>query len=80
MNDEYEFAEGDTVLVRVRETRQNGPLRAKFVADVESIRETELGGDTVTLDMGFGDSMNTIRLKPYQAEFEVVDGIEEVKF
>lgn len=78
---DIEFEEGDTVLVRVRENRTSGSLRAKFIAEVD--RMGEYGGYTgsprIRLDLEFG-TMNSVTLRPYEAEFEVVDDVEEVRF
>lgn len=73
---EFQFDEGDTVLVRVY---KQGKLRVKFVAECIEIREspTPLMSDYARFDMPFG-TMNSVTIKPYEGEFEVVEG--EVNF
>lgn len=77
-NDTFPFTEGDTVLVRVREHGTSGPLRAKFVAECVDIG-TAAFTVSARFDLPFG-TMNTVTLRPYEAEFETVAAPSEVTF
>lgn len=83
MSDEFPFEEGDRVLVRVREHGgTNGRIRAKFLAECKGFERGLLGDmDRVELLPAWGEGpMDTLRLKPYDAEFETVAADEEVSF
>ena len=69
--DEFGFDEGDTVLVRVRES---GRIVAKFQATCSQISDSSGIGASpqARFDLPFG-VMNHVTIRPYEAEFEVVD-------
>ena len=80
-DNDFDHEPGDKVLVRVRETRKNGPLRAKFVAEVKKFTGLDgFGTKVVWLNVPFGDKMNVLKMKPYEAEFESIDSYDEVNF
>ena len=77
MSDEFDFEAGDTVLVRLRE---RGQLRAKFVATVDGFESRHpMLSDRVRLDPPW-DSLTGMTLGQHDAEFEVVESVEEVNF
>jgi len=71
---------GDTVLVRYRESRKNGQMQAKFLADVVGVDETPGPGSDKLLLSPPWDPVTPIRLAPYEAEIEVVEDESEVQF
>lgn len=74
--DEFPFEEDDEVLVRVRENGTSGTIEAKFEATCENIREEGIGlspSARLSLDWGL---MNSVTLRPYEAEFEVLSDDE----
>jgi hypothetical protein len=76
MSDDFEFDEGDTVLVRVRERGTSGKLQAKFVAEVVDFGGSiGPGSEYATLDPPW-KSIGYIKLHSYEAEFEVVNDDE----
>lgn len=68
---EFPFEEGDEVLVRVRE---GGKIIAKFQATCTGITdESGIGkSQQARFDMPFG-VMNSVTIRPYEGEFEVVE-------
>lgn len=85
-SEEFDFEGGDTVLVRIRrDGGTSGPLRAKFFADVVGFDGPDgphaFGSERVVLCPVWADgAMTSIRFKPYEAEFEVVEDEDEVRF
>lgn len=80
MSDDFDFEEGDYVLLRIREHGNSGPLRGKFIAECVGFRETEtLGSDYANFEPPW-DRIADLTLKPYDAEFEQVDDPDEVNF
>lgn len=70
---EFDFSEGDTLLVRVREHGDSGNIIAKFEAECRKIQGGRgFGSPKARLDLPFGD-MNTVSLRPYEAEFEMIE-------
>lgn len=70
---DFQFEEGDTVLVRARENGTSGKINAKFKAECKDISGSLVGESRVArFEMPFG-TMNSVTIRPYQAEFEVVD-------
>jgi hypothetical protein len=68
----FPFEEGDNVLVRVREDGTRGNIVAKFEAECSRIRESEIGGSAkASFRLPWG-VMNTVSIREYEAEFEVV--------
>lgn len=68
----FPFGEGDQVLVRVRENGDSGNIEAKFSGKCSSIRDkSSPGSATARIDLPFG-TMNSVTLRAYEAEFEVV--------
>jgi hypothetical protein len=73
-----DLEEGDDVLVRMRE---NGQLVAKFLARVDDVEDvSRLMGPKIKLDTPWSGVHPTIRLAPYEAEFERVDEADDVSF
>jgi hypothetical protein len=71
---EFPFDEGDQVRVRVREQRDSGPIRHEFRGECVKIREMRgPGSATARIDLDFGVT-NSVTLRAYEAEFEVIDG------
>jgi len=70
---DFPFEEGDTVLVRVRENGTSGCIVAKFEATCNRIRDNSGIGTSrqARFEMPFG-TMNSVTIRPYEAEFEVV--------
>lgn len=71
---EFPFEEGETVLVRARENGTSGNIEAKFTAECEDISSgvSEVTSPIARLALPFGPR-NTVTIRPYEAEFEVVD-------
>ena len=69
--DRFGFERGDQVLVRVRENGDSGNIVAKFEAECEEIYVDGPGSGYARLDVPWG-LMNSIKLRYYEAEFEVV--------
>lgn len=68
-SDDFDFEQGDTVVVRHREHGTTGNIVAKFEAEVSSFRDGVPGGsDKVRLALPWGD-MTT--MSSNDAEFEV---------
>ena len=67
---DFDFEEGDVVLVRARENGTSGNIVAKFEAECKRIDE-RMGRPVARFDMPFG-TMNSVSIRPYEAEFEVV--------
>lgn len=77
MPSEFPFEEGDWVLVKHREA---GQMRSKFVARCTRIRDSAVGGTPqATFDLEFG-VMNSVSIRPYEAEFEAVEDPSVVNF
>lgn len=72
---DFPFSAGDTVLVRVRENGTSGKIIAKFEAVCSDIEDPSGIGtsEKARFNLPFG-LMNFVTLRPYEAEFEVVDG------
>jgi len=72
-HEEFPFEPGDRVLVRVRENGTSGTIDAKFEAECSRI-EGEAGplSTRARFDLPWG-LMNSVTLRPYDAEFEVID-------
>jgi len=69
---DFPFKEGDDVLVRVRENGIRGNIVAKFTAECSQIRdEPSPGSASARFDFEWG-TMNSVTLRSYEAEFEVV--------
>lgn len=68
---EFEFEEGDEVLIRVRENGTSGNIVAKLTGICTSINEgtIPMGSPTARFELPWG-FMNSITLRPYDAEFE----------
>lgn len=78
----FPFEKNDYVLIRVREHGTSGSLRAKLVAQCKRIRESgspAAPSPVATFDVPFGP-FNSITMRPYEGEFEVVDGFDQVSF
>mgnify|MGYP006926867293 CR=1 FL=1 len=74
-SEDFDAVAHDLVLVRVRE---DGKMRAKFVAQVGGFRTTPgPGGDKISLNPPW-DSVTGVQFAPYEAEFEVIDHPDEV--
>lgn len=73
---EFGFEIGDRVLVRVREHGNSGNIKAKFEADVDDIREGVAGSSPTAVLNPPWDSIGGVSLRPYEAEFEVLDDDE----
>lgn len=72
-NEHFEFGEGDTVLVRVRENGATGSIVAKFEAKCVDISSRKgLFSQVARFDLPWG-TMESTQLRPYEAEFEVVN-------
>ncbi|QIO25494.1 hypothetical protein [Haloarcula sp. JP-L23] len=71
---DFEFEEGDTVLVRAREHGTSGNIVAKFEATCTDISDPSGIGTSrsARFEMPFG-TLNSVTIRPYEAEFEVVD-------
>ena len=78
MSDSFDFEEGDTVLVRIRNGTR-GKLKAKFLADVQGFTTSGHDSDTVVLDPPW-DAIGMVRLYSYDADFEVIEDETEVRF
>jgi hypothetical protein len=72
-----ELEEGDDVLVRMRE---DGQLVAKFVACVESTKDERMLGRKIVLETPWTNGYRHVRLSPYDAEFELIDDVDDVSF
>lgn len=69
---DFPFEPGDRVLVRVRENGTTGNIVAKCEAECSDIRNKPYPSSEVAVfDLPWG-VMNTVSLRPYEAEFEVV--------
>lgn len=75
---DFDFDEGDTMLVRVREHNTGGDLVAKFVAKCTKIEKYPTGRVQATFDLP--GLMNTVSYAAYEAEFERVEDQSEVNF
>lgn len=75
---DFDFEEGDHVVVRVRENKTSGSLRMKFVAKCTDISTDSIGGGTARFKLP--GTMNSVSYKQYEAEFEKVDSPNEVHF
>ncbi|WP_254810699.1 hypothetical protein [Natronosalvus amylolyticus] len=73
---EFDFETGDRVLVRVRENGTSGPIKAKFEATVTRIREGVMGSSPTAYFDPPWDSIGGVSLRPYEAEFEVIQDDE----
>lgn len=71
---EFDFEEGDRVLVRVREHGDSGNIKAKFEATVEGFQSgvSSVSSDWAVFDPPW-ESIGGVKLRPYEAEFEVLD-------
>lgn len=69
---DFPFQEGDTVLVRARENGTSGTIQVKFTAECMDISGNPAGTAVARFPMPFG-VMNSMTIRPYEAEFEVVD-------
>lgn len=67
----FPFEEGDTVLVRVRENGDSGTIIAKFEAECDGFTRMVGGSQMARLSLPWGLN-NTVSLRYYEAEFEVV--------
>lgn len=66
---EFEFEEGDTVTVRVRENGTRGKIIAKFTAECVDFRTYPIGGDKAVFELP--GKMNRVSYADYEGEFEV---------
>jgi len=86
VSEEFDFEQGDTVFVRVRrDGGTSGPLRAKFVADVVGFNTPnageELRSDRVVLSPPWSSSARSgLSFRSYDAEYTIVDDMDEVRF
>lgn len=80
MSDDFEFEEGDSVLIRIREHGDSGHLRAKVIAECVGFRESEYPGSDFAKFEPPWDRIADLALKPYDAEFEYVEDVGEVNF
>ena len=72
-SDDFEFARGATVRVRVREHGNRGNIEGKFKATVKGFSPgAGASADTVDLDPPW-DSVTGVSLGPYDAEYEVLE-------
>ncbi|QPL12258.1 hypothetical protein HrrHc1_185 [Halorubrum phage Hardycor1] len=83
--DEFEFEADDAVLVRIRENRTSGPLRAKFLARCVGFDGPQgphtFGGVKAVLAPAWTNSATgRLSFRYYEAEFEQVDDPDEVRF
>lgn len=69
---DFGFKEGDMVLVRVRENGTRGNIVCKFEAECADISGRGPGSKVARFPLPFG-TMNTVTIRPYEAEFEVTD-------
>lgn len=70
--EEFEFSEGDTVTVRVRENGTTGNIVVKFTAECERIEsKAALLAPSARFDLP--GTMNSVSYAPHEAEFEVAD-------
>ena len=71
---DFPFGEGDKVRVRVRENGTSGNIVAKFEATCTEIDDGRGVGTTESarFTMPFG-VMNSVTVRPYEAEFEVIE-------
>lgn len=80
---EFDFEEDDTVLIRIK---RGGSLKAKMVAKCVEIHDspTQLGSQRGVFQLGndhnLGPLANRVKLRPHDAEFEVVDSHHDVHF
>lgn len=78
MTDEFDFDEDDIVIVRVRKYGTSGPIRAKLVgAVIEFIDHPGLLSDRVVIQSPWD---KRLKFNSHEADFEVVDGVEECQF
>lgn len=77
---EFDFEKGDWVLIRVRENGTSGAIRAKFVAKCEDIRAPDGVVSPLARFTPPWDRIADLTLREYEAEFEQVDGPDEVNF
>lgn len=69
----FPFEAGDNVLVRVRENGTTGRIEAKMELVVDEIRQARPHGTaTAIFDPPWGRQGDVVRMKPYEAEFEVM--------
>jgi len=75
----FDFEQGDTVLVRVRQHGDSGRIQAKFVAECTGFRSNRpVGSAQAQFDPPW-DQIGTVDLRYYEAEYEVVeDGQDHV--
>ena len=72
---DFDFEEGDKVVIRIR---QDGKLRAKFVAVCEQIYVTNGHiSDKARFNVPWSGN---VRLRANEADFEVVDTFDKVNF
>lgn len=72
MASDFPFGEGDDVLVRVRENGTSGNIVAKFEGEYVGFSDAGVvGSKQARFDLPFG-VMNSVTIRPYEAEFEVV--------
>lgn len=69
----FPFEVGDTVLVRVREHGDSGDILAKFEETCSEISERPGPQSPIARFQCDWGIMNTISLRSYEAEFEVLD-------
>ena len=74
----FDFEAGDAVAIRIR-TGDSNTLTGKFAATCTETTHEEFGGDTAHFDLEVG-TMNTIKLRSYEAEFERLDSLDDVQF
>ena len=67
----FGFEKGDHVLVRHRENGDSGRILAKFEGTVAGFSDSvSLTSPKVLVTLPWGEN---VRLRPYQAEFEVIE-------
>lgn len=69
---DFPFEEGDAVLVRARENGDSGAIQVKFTAKCREICNWGPNqSPEARFKLPFG-VMNSVTIRPYEAEFEVV--------
>ena len=68
---DFDFTEGDTVTVRVRERGTTGTIVCKFTTECKEIKtDTRFGSPKARFELP--GTLNSVTYAPHKAEFEVV--------